>query len=166
VEERTQFAMQAIGLAELFRYIIGPMRISAPVPYRVELSAPEGPSTGGGKQSVQHIKLIPEHGGTTIVAGAANPVERSVELRSWNRLAEIHAQRFKGRRLPLDQMQYGQLLGKMREFFAAQGLPVVVLDSPPPGAAQAAGSGGSSIGVAIIAALLAAGATAAYFLTR
>lgn len=162
-QERTQFAMQAIGLADLFRMMVGPVRISAPLAYTCELSAPEGPSTGGGKQSVQHIKLVPARGGATIVIGSADPVGRAVELRSWNRLAEIHAQRFGSSRLPVDQAQYAELLRRMQEFFAAQNLPVVVLDSPPP-APVTGGSGSTSL--ILIALGLAAVAAAVYFLTR
>jgi hypothetical protein len=155
--------MQAVGLAELFRYHFGQVRITAPVPYRVELSAPEGPSTGGGKQSVQHLKLVPERGGTTIVIGSADPVERSGELRSWNRLYEIHAQRFKGRRLPLDAAQYGHLLGQLKQFFASQSLPVVMVDSAPRDAAAPARTGVSPLWIVI--ALVLAGVVV-YLATR
>ena len=94
---------------------------------------------------------------------SADPVGRAVELRSWNRLAEIHAQRFRSSRLPVDQAQYAELLRRMQEFFAAQNLPVVVLDSPPPVPVT---GGGGSMSLILIALGLAAVAAAVYFLTR
>src|SRR6201999_2214911 len=70
--KRTQFAVRAITLAETFNVAMADERVRGPISYRVELSAPDGMSTAGGKQATQHVKLIPESGGTTIVAGSAN----------------------------------------------------------------------------------------------
>src|SRR5438105_4208852 len=72
---QTQFAMRALGLAERFAQVCGAHGLDGDgVTYRLELAAPEGPSTGGGKQAVQHVKLVPNRG-TTIVIGQANQVE-------------------------------------------------------------------------------------------
>ena len=67
----TQVAAQALSLAELFeaRFAQG---VAGPVPFRIELAAPDGPSTAGGKQALQHIKLVPLGGGPTIVIGSAS----------------------------------------------------------------------------------------------
>ena len=51
-ERRTAFAMQALGFAELFAIQVGGYKIEGPISFRVELAAPEGPSTLGGKQVV------------------------------------------------------------------------------------------------------------------
>jgi hypothetical protein len=127
-QKRTQFAMQALGFADVFNLKIGDQKVSG---HRVELSAPDGPSTGGGKQSVQHIKLIPEGGGTVTVAGSADQMEKKAEIRSWDYLQALFAQRFKGKTLPIDRTQYAALVKRMQVFFADQGLAVVMLDTPP-----------------------------------
>jgi hypothetical protein len=127
---RTAFAMQALGLAETFNLMLGAERVRGAVSYRVELSAPDGPSTGGGKQSTQHVKLVPESEGEAaapagiIVAGSANQVEEWAELRTFEQLKTLHAQRFKGADIPLNRVQYNELVEKLRAFFAERGFKV------------------------------------------
>jgi hypothetical protein len=128
---RTEFAMKALDLADLFKVWIGQTPVPGPVTYRVELSAPDGMSTGGGTQSVQHIKLIPVDGGPTVVAGSANQVEGAAELRTFEHLAELHAQRFKGAEIPLDRGAYNDLVKRMQTFFSDKGLRLVMVDAAP-----------------------------------
>jgi hypothetical protein len=116
--KHTAFAMQALGLAEMFNLMLQAERVKGPVTYRVELSAPDGMSTAGGKQATQHVKLVPEGGGTTIVAGSANQAENWAELRTFEHLKILHAQRFKGAEIPLNRVQYNELLEKLKAFFA------------------------------------------------
>jgi hypothetical protein len=127
-QKHTAFAMQAVGFADLFNVKVGDRKVDG---HRVELSAPEGQSTGGGKQSLQHVKLIAPSG-IVVVAGAADQVDKSAEIRTYEYLSELHAQRYKGARLPLDRAQYQALVGRMQAFFAEQGLRVVMLDAPHP----------------------------------
>lgn len=154
--KRTQFAMQALSLAETFNMMLADVRVRGPITYRVELSAPDGPSTGGGKQALQHVKLVPEGGGATIVAGSANQVENWAELRSFEHLAALHAQRFKGAEIPLNRVQYNDLLGKLRQFFDDKGCSVRLAAAAPAAAAPAAATpaGGGLSGTTIIAALV------------
>jgi hypothetical protein len=161
-QKRTQFAMQALGFADVFNLKIGDQKVSG---HRVELSAPDGPSTGGGKQSVQHIKLIPDGGGTVTVAGSADQMEKKAEIRSWDYLAQQYAQRFKGKTLPIERTQYAALVKRMLEFFTDQGLTVVMVEAPTPmaaaqrpGASPSGGSGGAMmLVVLVVVAALAAG---------
>jgi hypothetical protein len=135
--DRTQFAMRALSLADYFKSVVGQQRVGR---YKAVLAAPDGPSTGGGKQAIQHISLIPDAGGATITAGSANQVEQRAELRTWEHLAQLHAQRFKGKRIPLDRIAYNELLKTMQKFFAEKGLTVVLMDTaalPPPRASRA-----------------------------
>jgi hypothetical protein len=137
---RTKFAMQAVDLAGLFSLLIGERPLTGPVTYHVELSAPDGPSTGGGIQAVQHIKLIPADGGATLVAGWANQIERVAELRTLNYLNELHAERFASSALSpppspserLDRVQYDELLERMRTFFADKEIRATVVDASEP----------------------------------
>ena len=166
-------ATKAISLAELFRFVVGPERIAGAPPYRAELAAPEGESTGGGKQAVQHVNLVPDGAeGTVIVAGAANQVAQTAELRSHARLAEIHAQRFKGARLPFEVAAYGPVLVKMQAFFQQQGLRVSLADAgtSPSGSASAPAAPAARLPLAwmIVGLLLfaAVGAVVALLLAR
>src|SRR3954462_7620670 len=119
--------MRALGFAELFHIKTADRKGAGPAAYRVEMSAPDGPSTGGGKQAVQHIKLVPEvEGDAVIVAGSANQLEKSAEIRTYEYLADLHAQRFKGAAIPLDRARYGELVKRMQAFLTDQGLRVVM----------------------------------------
>lgn len=145
--EYTQFAMKAVSLADLFNMVFRQERITGAVTYRIELSAPDGPSTAGGKQALQHIKLVPETpGAAVIVAGSASRAENHGEVRTFAQLAQLHAQRYHGAALPLHKQQYAELIRKVQRFLADQGLTVVVLDAAPgiPVPAEAADAGGGT----------------------
>jgi hypothetical protein len=129
--KHTMFAGMAFGLAELFKHSVGKKRLAGPVVYNVELSAPEGESTAGGKQALQHVKLVPERGGPTLLIGTANAVEKAAELRSYKHVDEMHRQRFKGAPFDADPTQYEALLEAARAFFTEYKYTVTVLDSAP-----------------------------------
>jgi hypothetical protein len=123
---RTQFAMKALSMADYFNAKIGDKRVSG---HQVKLAAPDGPSTGGGKQALQHISLIPDAGGATITAGSANQVDKIAEIRTWDHLSQLHGQRFRGKKFPLDRVSYNELVKRMQVFFGEQKLTVVLLDA-------------------------------------
>jgi hypothetical protein len=171
--KRTAFALQALSLAETFNVMLQAERVKGPITYRVELSAPEGMSTAGGKQATQHVKLIPEGGGTTIVAGSANQAERWAELRTFEHLKLLHAQRFKGAEIPLNRVQYNELLEKLKGFFAAQGQCAVRMAEMPRDsgsasaiAASSSGASGTLVLIFILVAALATAAGVTWYLTH
>ena len=173
--KRTAFAMQALGLAETFNLMLQTERVKGPVTYRVELSAPDGMSTAGGKQATQHVKLIPEGGGTTIVAGSANGAEKWAELRTFEHLKILHAQRFKGAEIPLNRVQYNELLEKLKSFFELNGhcsvrMAEVPRDAAPAASSSAApaqsGASGTLVIVMILIVAAAAAAGVTWYLTH
>lgn len=157
----THVAAKAVGLAELFeeRFSAG---LDGPVMFRIQLASPEGPSTGGGKQVVQPIKLVPVDGGPTIVIGVANTIKQTAELRSYALLSEQYRLRFKGAQIPVNAGVYQQLLADFTTFFRALSLSVTTVDAtrslrPPPAPAPSGGPGviialAVSVGVLIAAA--------------
>lgn len=158
----TQFAMQALGLADLFKAIVGSEKLAATegATFQVELSAPDGPSTGGGAQSVQHIRLARD--GMTVVAGSIDSAAKSAELRSFEYASGLHAQRWKGAALPIDRAAYDDMLRRVRTFCSQQGLAIVLKDAAPVAAPPQRSGGGA--GMIILALLIAAGVAAgAYF---
>src|SRR5688500_15121988 len=110
------FAMKALDLAEMFRLMVASKPVAGPTPFRVELGTPDGPSTGGGKQALQAIKLVPEGAGPTVVAGHANKAGGKAELRTYNCLAQQHAQRFKGAEFPIPRESYEELFKRLEKF--------------------------------------------------
>ena len=155
--------MKAIDLASIFNQIVGAHPVAGVdgVPFTVALASPDGPSTGGGKQSVQHITLSRE--GLVLVAGAADQNDRTAELRTFDHVSGTYAQRFRGSAVPLERAGYDAFLKRAREFFATQSLPVTLLDSAPVAAsAPPRGSGSMWIAAAALAAV--AVAVSAYLL--
>jgi hypothetical protein len=129
--KRTMFAQRALSLAELFQATFANFPVGKEVRYRAELVSPDGPSTGGGKQSLQAIKLTPIETGSTLVVGHANQVERTAELRTYEYLSRWQQQRFKGAgELALDRESYDQLFQKLKTFFANQQMRVNVVAAP------------------------------------
>ena len=125
---RTQFAQRAISIAEAFGGIVGAVRVEGPIVYRVEMVVPDGPSTGGGAKSIQHVRLVPVAGGSAIVIGQCDQIEMSATLRTWELLAEQYAARFKGAKLPVDAVEYGKLIDRMDAFFRERTMRVDKLD--------------------------------------
>lgn len=161
--KRTQFAVRAITLAETFNAALADERVRGPILYRVELSAPEGMSTAGGKQATQHVKLIPEGGGSLIVAGSANSAESWAELRSFETLRALHRERYNNTDIPLDRVQYNALVVKLRTFFQDHQCTVRMAPSPGGKAGAPESSDGSSLSGTFVVGmvLLAAAASAA-----
>ncbi|HVH46124.1 MAG TPA: hypothetical protein VM925_27430 [Labilithrix sp.] len=96
---RTRLTRKFVSLAESVTEAFRDVAIGRAA-YAVELMAPEGMSTGGGKQALQHLRLRPRHPGfAVLVAGTVNPVEQRAELRDYEHVAALHHARFKG---PLD----------------------------------------------------------------
>jgi hypothetical protein len=132
-QNRTMFAAQAFGLAEMFKFTVGKTQIGEPRAYHPELTAPEE-STAGGKQALQHISLVSDGGGPRLVVGQVNTVSKRVELRSFAYLCETLQQRRKGA-MPFEEAAYRDLLQQLGDFFADQKLTVAIVDAPPPEAA-------------------------------
>jgi len=78
----------------------------------VELTAPEGMSTGGGKQMLQYLRLRPtRQGHAVLVGGVVNAVARTAELRDHAHMEMIYRARF-GRTLEITGPEWEQFLRK------------------------------------------------------
>lgn len=155
----TQIAAKAHNLAELFKASFA-AGLSGHTRYRVELAAPDGPSTAGGRQAVQHIKLVPIDGGVTIVIGSANTTTRRAEIRTYELLAEQHAQRFKGARVPVDIKGYRELTQMLANFFTSMHMKVTFEDVEASSQRLSLASGANSGGQLVVLLLLGFGMAA------
>jgi hypothetical protein len=162
----THVAAKALSLAELFdeRFQDG---LQGPVHFRVELSAPDGPSTGGGKQALQHLKLVPSNGGAAIVIGTANAQAQTAEIRTFEQIADLYAQRYRGATIPVDVLKYRELCNDLASFLRAMKLNVSMVDvessiervPPVPGSnwqliAIVLGVGVAAFGILVVLALV------------
>lgn len=120
-EARTAFTLAAVDLASLFNTSFGAEDIAG---YRVHLSEPEGPSTGGGVQVRQNITLEHPTQKKVLLAGSCNKLGKTAELRSFKHMAAIHRERYDGQEVAIDPIQYGDLIKRLHEFFGTQGFNV------------------------------------------
>jgi hypothetical protein len=120
---QTQFSVRATDLAESFRTTVGRLRVG-PYGFAPDMTAPEGPSTGGGVQAMQHLKLMPPQPNLpTLVVGHLNQKDGTAELRTLDHVDAICRERFK-QGAPLDPQQYAQFLQSAQGFLQACGLRV------------------------------------------
>jgi hypothetical protein len=167
---RTQFSKDAAEFADKFQMLLGHLKLP-PADYTPELTTPAGPSTGGGVQALQHMRLRPrpESALSPIVFGSVNRKEGKAELRSYEHLQALHQQRFK-RPLDLDQEEYSSFVLKAQRFLEASGLKAslaplpgkIVLDDNEDDRGAAASGKGPLVFLLVTLALLAAGAFYAY----
>jgi hypothetical protein len=137
---QTQHALQASELAAAINDAFQKVRIE-PGEYAPELTTPQGPSTAGGIQAMQHLRLVPGQAGhPTLVVGHANHAEGTAELRTYEYVDAVHRQRFR-KALALDRPSYEDLLGLAKTLFGALGLRTSVVGPPPD---VGAGSGPTS----------------------
>jgi hypothetical protein len=164
----TQFAQQAVSLADLFDEKFKKPLAGRPANFRIKLAVPDGPSTAGGKQGTQHIKLVPLGKGPILVAGWANQAQGEAEIRSWEHLKAIHDSRKARAGLP-EEPAYRKLVLDMKRFFENEQLTVTVVAAPrtATGEEPVVDSGDSSIALILgIFAGLAIAAIAIFLLVR
>jgi len=135
---QTQFSVKATSLAESFAATVGRMRVG-PYGYTPNMTAPEGPSTGGGVQALQHIRLLPPQPNMpTLVVGHANQKDAAAELRTLEHVDAICRDRFR-QGAPLDPAAYAQFLQSAQGFLTACGMRVSFAGPPADLLARAAG---------------------------
>ncbi len=115
-QPHTEFAMAAVDFAGLFNQVFEQEHVSG---FRVQLTKPDGPSTGGGIQALQHITLIHPGEEQTIVIGGCNNVEKRAELRHYDLVEQQFHKRFHGD-FPIERNEFNRLQEKLADFFKNQ----------------------------------------------
>jgi hypothetical protein len=158
---QTYHAIQATDLASAFNEAMKKVSL-APGDYAAELTAPEGPSTAGGVQALQHVRLAPrQQGFPTLVVGHTSNTDRTAELRTYDHLDAVHRQRFK-RPLALDRARYEEFLSQAKGVLDALQFRATLAGPPADlGAGEAQGGtvprGLIAAGIAIVLALVGLG---------
>jgi hypothetical protein len=168
----TMVAGKAMDFAKMFNSFFA-AGLRGPVHYKLDLTTPVGPSTAGGRQVLQHVRLLPPDGGPAIVMGSANGIDKTAEIRTLRALADVHAARFKGAVLQIDPAAYQELVRNVQGFFELQGFKVTLSQIspslvPPPMAAPEpkSGTNGALIALVVVALLGLAGALLAWLRYR
>lgn len=91
----TVMARQGVNAAEVVNAALKSKSVGDKTPRRVEIIAPHGPSTEGGKKGRQSITLAPVSGqGAAVVFGFLDVADKSVEFRPYQTVAKQHRARF------------------------------------------------------------------------
>ncbi len=136
----TVMAREGINAAEVVNTALKKKEVGKETPRRIEVIAPHGPSTSGGKKARQSITLVPVSGqGAGLMCGFLDVAQKSVEIRDYSVVAEQFKKRF-GTRFDVSAEEYVNLtkqLGGILETLgfkisveAAEGAPAA---SPPSG---------------------------------
>ena len=126
---RTALAKKFVSLADDVNEAFAEFHIGGG-DYVVELTHPQGPSTGGGRHALQHLRLRPRRPGyPVIVGGSVDGVNKRAELRDFDYVRLVHALRFESP-LDLNEAEWEQFLRKA-EVVLKQG-EITTARIPPP----------------------------------
>lgn len=102
----TVLAREGVNAAELINTAFKKKEVGKVAPRRVEVVAPHGPSTSGGKKARQSITLVPvSDTGGKFVIGFLDVGQKLAELRDYPVVAEQYRARF-GSRLEITAPEY------------------------------------------------------------
>ncbi len=126
---RTRLTQKFVSLADSVTEDFRDFAIGAGA-YAVELTAPQGMSTGGGKQALQHLRLRPRRDGyPVLVAGTVNQVERRAELRDYDHIMIMNQVRFRTT-VDIGLQEWEQFLRKAE--VVLNGAGIQSMRTPPP----------------------------------
>jgi hypothetical protein len=102
----TVMAREGINAAEVVNTALKKREVGKETPRRVEVIAPHGPSTSGGKKARQSITLAPVSGqGAALMCGFLDVAQKTVEIRDYAVVAEQFKKRF-GTRFDVSAEEY------------------------------------------------------------
>jgi len=116
------FAMQATALAGQFNEMFG--KVTLPPGYWTDMTAPDGPSTGGGIQTMQHLRLHAPEGGPILVMGSLDSGQMKLTVRTFANLQRLGQQR--DFTLGVDKTAYHAFCARVRKLYEALHFVVVV----------------------------------------
>jgi hypothetical protein len=126
---RTKLAQKFVTLADSVGESFRDFAIGAGA-WAVELTAPQGMSTGGGKQALQHLRLRPRREGySVLVAGTVNQLEKRAELRDFDHVTILHEVRYRNA-LEVSRQEWEQFLRKAE--VVLNGAGIQSMRTPPP----------------------------------
>jgi len=161
-QKRTEIAMAAVDFAGLFNTYFDPVEVLG---YKIQLTAPEGQSTGGGVQARQHITLSDEAGGKTVVVGGCNTANKTAELRTYDHVAARFGQRYEGMPFPIPAGEFDGLRQKFAQFLQGQGYTVTtaVQKASKAGGPAAKSRGSRGLIIALVVILLGLAGVAVWY---
>lgn len=106
----TVLAREGVNAAELINTALRKRTVGKATPRRVEVIAPHGPSTSGGRKARQSITLAQVSGtGPAIMVGFLDVAQKAAQLRDHAAVAQQYRARF-GSELDVTEQEYEELL--------------------------------------------------------
>jgi hypothetical protein len=124
-------AQRAVSLADQFNQLYAEIRMTPG--YRVDMTTPSGPSTGGGAQALQHIRLFSPTGAAPLLMGNVDTSAKKSVLRTWACLKQMHEQR-SGGGFELVEAEYVKFLERVQKHFTVMQI-AITLEEPKAAAA-------------------------------
>jgi hypothetical protein len=143
----TLVAHQGVNAAEMLNTALSSKTVGKAPPRRVDVAAPDGPSTDGGKRARQVIRLVPADGAKAgiVICGALDVAHKTLELRTYRNACTQHVERY-GVAFDVLPDDYAKLLKELGAMVAALEFRVSVMqDSPGAARGLGAASGTSSL---------------------
>lgn len=131
---QTVFAAKATAIAVQFNIAFAQKKLEPG--YAVDMTQPDGPSTAGGIQAAQSLRLHSPDGAPPLVLGKVDTNTNVAALRTHAHLARLHAQRA-GTPFTLVADGYDAFVQEVTAFFTERGIAVQLDDGPPPQPAAA-----------------------------
>jgi hypothetical protein len=117
----TMLAREGVNAAELINTAMRKRPIGKAVPRHVQVIAPHGPSTAGGKKARQSITLAQvAGGGPAIMVGHLDVAQKAAELREFGAVAKQYRARF-GSALEVSVEEYQGLLKELSTLLSTMG---------------------------------------------
>lgn len=131
---RTHNARKAVQLAELYASLMRELAIDGFEPH---LGRPDGHSTAGGAMAKQPLSLV--RGPRRIAFGHIDDVTKRCQLRTFDRLEELHRRRF-DEPVPLDRSGYAAVFVATADLARRRGLDVTLEEADDQGPPRQAAS--------------------------
>ncbi len=130
----TMLAREGINAAQLINTALAKRTVGQPRPRHLEVAAPIGQSTSGGKKARQSVTLVASSGeGAAVMCGWIDAAQKTGELREYHALAEQYEERF-GMRFEPTLTEYTALMKELEKMLGTLGFQVAheQFESEPP----------------------------------
>lgn len=140
----TMLAREGINAAGMINAALSKRTLGKTTPRRLEVAAPIGQSTGGGKKARQSVTLVAVSGdGAAVMCGWIDAAQKLGELRDYKEVAKQYQTRF-GMRFDIPIEEYKALMTDLENILKTLGFQMVTEeeedDEAPAGAAAGEGS--------------------------
>ena len=166
----TMLAREGVNAAGMINAALSKRTLGKTTPRRLEVAAPIGQSTAGGKKARQSVTLVAVSGdGAAVMCGWIDAAQKLGELREYPEVAQQYQSRF-GMRFEVPIDEYKALMKDLENMLKALGFQMVTEeeedDEPAPSKGKADGSDANLVKTFVwVAAAAAIGGAIALFLT-